>query len=207
MTLKTHVLRRCEGETVEITEVREEIGKHLQQSQLEVTMDLSLERDLDIQVQVQPQPEGIALATAAAALWLLLLLHGLAADLTEGVLGAAAEALGRLVHRSALLPLHHLLVLLAVAAVGPLRRRRLLLLGARFFGGLLVDGLLLLPAGLATFLGRHIDLGGEGVLVVFKGVSSEKLVVVVDCLRAGQLKREDFVLFDDYTDGDNSYGA
>lgn len=112
---------------MEVSQIKR--GEHLQQSQLEVTVDLSLERDLDIQVQVQPQPEGIALAAAAAAL--LLLLEGLTADLAERVLHAAAEALGRLVHaaeRAALLPLHHLLILLTVAAVGPLRRGRLLLL-------------------------------------------------------------------------------
>lgn len=150
-------------------------------------MDLGLQRDLDVQVEVQPQAEGVALPAAAAAALLLLLLlaEGLAADLAERVGDAAAEALRRLpdaVHAAegpALLPLHHLLVLLAVAAVGPLRRGRLLLLGPGVVGpGVLVDGLLLLPAGLAL-LGRHSGGGDDGGVGVGVGVGRVVVVVVV----------------------------
>lgn len=115
------------------TQVRGE-SKHLQQSQLKITMDLGLERDLNIQVQVQPQPEGVTLAAAAAA---PLLLERLAADLAQCVGDAAAQVLRGLadaVHAAewaALLPLHHLVVLLALAPVGALWWWLVLFLGAR----------------------------------------------------------------------------
>ena len=68
---------------------------NLQESQLEIAMDLGLESDLNVEVQVEPQPERVALAAAAARL-LLLLLHGTARDAAKRVGHAADEATGRL---------------------------------------------------------------------------------------------------------------
>lgn len=120
---------------------------NLQESKLEIAVDLGLEGNLNVEVQVEPQPERVALAAAAARLLLRLLLHGAARDAAERVGDAADEAAGCLadvVEREAVEgPAAALLLLLLLA-----------LLPAHWWGvvGLLavrlVDLRLLLPPGL-----------------------------------------------------------
>jgi len=64
---------------------------NLQESKLQVTVDLGLEGDFNVQVQVQSQTEGIALATAAAA---ALLVDGLAGHSAEDSGSAVDEPAG-----------------------------------------------------------------------------------------------------------------
>lgn len=117
---------------------------NLQESKLEIAVDLGLEGDLNVEVQVEPQPERVALAAAAARL-LRLLLHGTARDAAERVGDTPDEAAGCLAD-----------VVEGEAVEGPAAALLLLLalLPAYWWGvvGLfavrLVDLRLLLPPGL-----------------------------------------------------------
>jgi hypothetical protein len=40
---------------------------HIQESKLQITMDLGLKSDLNVEVEIQPEPQGITLAAAVSA--------------------------------------------------------------------------------------------------------------------------------------------
>ena len=113
---------------------------HIQESKLQITVDLGLECDLNVEIQVESEPESVALAAAAA-----LLVDGIACYASQRVGHAADETAGCLpdvpeleVIKRALL----LLLLLLALATPPGRGSIVGLLAVRF-----VD-LLLLPLGL-----------------------------------------------------------
>lgn len=138
-------------------------------------MDLGLKSNLDVKIQIQSQPQRVTLASVAAALLLHLLLLLLLLHLGHHlVLTHAVHLL------AALIPLHHLVVLvLPVAAVRALWWRAGLFRRVLFRLGL-VD-LLLRLARWAT--GRSARLAA--CLALLRGRHIYLLCVVLICLGEG----------------------